>query len=215
MTTVTPVPRSPRVPDVLLAGAAGAVDLVALLHVGGSFASVVTGNLVLVGAGIALLDLHRLLAPAVAVAGFAAGVAACALVWRRAADAVAGPLAVELVLLCTALGVEALVSGRPALVTLVLLSTAMGAQSVAGLGLRAATTYMTGALTTSLHGLLTGTGDPVRRRAWTAAWQLAALVTGAVTAAVLSAAVRWLPLVLPVVLVGVAITVVARRPVPR
>ncbi|MGE3287453.1 MAG: DUF1275 family protein [Pseudonocardia sp.] len=212
---MTPVPRSPRVPDVLLAGAAGAVDLVALLHVGGAFASVVTGNLVLVGAGIALVDLHRLLTPAVAVAGFAAGVAACGLVWRRAADAVAGPLVVELVLLCSALGLEALVTGRPALLTLVLLATAMGAQSVAGLGLRAATTYLTGALTTALHGLLTGTGDTVRRRAWTAAWQLTALAAGAVASALLSTVAPWVSLVLPVTLVATALAVVARRAAAR
>lgn len=204
------VPRSLRVPDVLLAGASGGVDLVALLHVGGAFASVVTGNLVIVGAGIAMLDTARLLPPAVAVAGFAIGVAACSLTRWRVLRGLPVPLATELALLCAALVVEILVPERPPLLTLVLLAAAMGVQSVVGLRLRAATTYMTGALTTALHGLLTGLGRADRDRAWTAAWQLGALVAGAVTAGLLSAAAPHLALLPSIVLVAVALAVVAR-----
>lgn len=202
MIPVQPASRPARVAGMLLAAAAGAVDAVALLHLGGAFASVVTGNLVLVGVGAATLDAARLLPPAVAVVGFAAGVAGCGLAWRRAARPRTGPLVAELVLLCAALA--AVLLDAPAPVVLVALAAAMGAQSVVGLDLGKATTYMTGALTTTLHAVTTGEG-----RARGAVGQLAALVTGAAAAGLLAAVTPAVALVLPVILTAAALAPVA------
>lgn len=191
-----------------LAATSGAVDLLAVADLGGAFASVVTGNLVTVGFGLGSGDLSRLVPPAVAVAAFAVGVVTVTQVWRRS---LLGPLAAELVLL---LGVLAgwLASGthpaRPVeLIVLALAGVAMGGQSVAALRLGAATTYLTGALTSALHDLVSGKAGG--RRA--AARQLLALVLGAVAAAGLREVARWAVPLLPILLLSTAIVAARLR----
>ena len=86
----------------LLSAAAGAVDLVAVVALGGAFAGIVTGNLVTLAGALATRDPTRLVPVAVAVAGFTLGVATCTLVWRRSREPRIAPLVAELVLLGTA-----------------------------------------------------------------------------------------------------------------
>ncbi|GAB2959701.1 DUF1275 family protein [Amycolatopsis acidiphila] len=196
------------VASVALAGASGAVDLLALADLGGAFASVVTGNLVNTGFGLGTADLARILPSVTAVVAFAAGVIAWTVVWRRS---LLGPLFAELVLLLGVLAGWLATGTHPgrsvALVLLALAALAMGGQSVAALRLGAATTYLTGALTNALHDLVSGKAGG--RRA--AARQLLALVLGALAAAGLRGVLRWAVPVLPVVLLVIAITAVLVR----
>ena len=83
----------------LLSAAAGAVDLVAVVSLGGAFAGIVTGNLVTLAGALATRDPTRLVPVAAAVAGFTLGVATCTLVWRRSREPRVAPLVAELVLL--------------------------------------------------------------------------------------------------------------------
>ena len=83
---------------IALAACAGAVDLLALAGLRGAFASVVTGNLVVVGLGLGS-SVDALVAPVVAILGFAAGVAAWQWTWRRCPTAIMGPLLAEFGLL--------------------------------------------------------------------------------------------------------------------
>ena len=63
--------------SMLLSAAAGAVDLVAVVALGGAFAGIVTGNLVTLAGALATRDPTRLVPVATAVAGFTLGVATC------------------------------------------------------------------------------------------------------------------------------------------
>ncbi|WP_214401799.1 YoaK family protein [Pseudonocardia lacus] len=201
-------PRA-AVAGLLLAATSGAADLVCLLTLGGAFAGVITGNMVVIGAGLATGDVARLLAVGVAVAGFALGAAAWSALWRRAPDALVGPLLAELAVLVAAVVTLALTGGRPPEVVLGLAAVALGGQSVVGLRLGKSTTYLTGALTTALHALTTRPIAEARGPALHAAGQLTALVAGAVGAALLTGVGTWAALLLAPVLVGVAAVVVA------
>jgi uncharacterized membrane protein YoaK (UPF0700 family) len=207
---MAPTPRATAA-GLLLATATGAVDLVALLALGGAFAGVVTGNMVVVGAGLATGDAGRLVAVGVAVAGFAVGVAAWSAVWRRRPAAVVGPLLAELGVLGAAAATWALSGGRVPEVVLGAAAVALGGQSVVGLRLNTSTTYLTGALTTGLHALVTQPVREARGPALRAAGQLAALVVGAAMAALLMRIGTGVALLLPLVLVGAAAGVIGLR----
>ena len=177
-----------RVTSLSLAACAGAVDLLAIAGLGGAFASIITGNLVTAGQGIGGTDDHVFAPPAVAVAGYAAGVLTAQAVphfrWP-------GHLLIELALLGVLTGGWIATGGRPgrgsALMLLAAAGLAMGTQSVVAGWLHASTTYLTGTLTTALHDLVTGT----RGTRAVAFGQLGALCAGATVAAALLQAARW------------------------
>lgn len=205
---------------VVLAAAAGSLDVFCIVRLGGAFASVITGNLVQLGRGAVDLDPRLAGAAAAAVGGYAAGVAAGTAALgghrrgrrSRSALAVAGELAL---LVCLSAAWQAY-GGRPGRVAAdVLLATggaAMGVQSAVTLatGVRgASTTYLTGTLTDVVRGLTS-----TRRGAGVSgeAARLGALLCGAVAGAlVLRAAPLWAP-VLPAVLVAAVLLVAAVRP---
>ncbi len=204
----------------VLAAAAGCLDAVCLIRLGGVFASVITGNLVQLGRGIVSVDGRAAVAAAAAVAGYAVGVAVGTAAlggdapgWRRRTTLVA---AAEVV---PAVGVQVgwVVSGGRAVggnawLLLALAGVAMGMQSTVTLssGVRgASTTYLTGTLTTLVR---TVTG----RRRFAAvrgdAARLGALLLGAMVGV---AMLRVAPLWAPVVPVGLVCGVVVAAAVAR
>jgi uncharacterized membrane protein YoaK (UPF0700 family) len=201
-----------------LAAAAGCLDALCLMRLGGAFASVITGNLVQLGRAIATLDGPLSVSAATAVAGYALGVVGGSAGlgrgppgWRRRTTLVA---AAEALLLAFVAAAWLATGGQPgasvALVLLALAAAAMGVQSALTitLGVRgASTTYLTGTLTDVLRTIAT---EP-RRFAVHAggAARLAALLCGAVVGALaLRLAPLWAPII-PVTLVG-AVAVTAR-----
>ena len=165
-----PASRASPVAVVLGAGlatVAGAVDVLCISRLGGAFASVVTGNTVVVGASIARRDLPQLGAAATAIAAYGAGVVFGSLITRSARDPAPWPLpttvvcAVELVALAVLAGVWLVLTGQPTgawqYVALAAAAVAMGLQTAA-FGLVAVsgvtTTYFTGTLTGLLSGLV-------------------------------------------------------------
>ncbi len=199
----------------LLALASGVVDLWAVTSLGGPFASVVTGNLVVAGGAVGRGDATAVWPPLIAVLGFALGVATWSFAWRRRPSAVAGPLAAELVVL-VALSVVWVRSSAvlPPGVLLILVGAAalaMGAQSSTALRLGESTTYLTGTLTGGVVALVVG--GPRARVA--ALRQLAAVAVGAAAAALLLGIARpWVPVLAVVLLVAalVALGHGAKRP---
>ena len=198
-------PRN-RLPEIALAACAGASDLLAVLTHGGAFASVITGNLILVGAESVTGGGLDMLAPATAVGGFAIGVAIWSLLGRSRPQAVVGLLAAELVLLIGYAVGWLMTAGQPGTVTgavmLAAVAGAMGGQSVVSLRMRAYTTYLTGALTTAVQDLIAHTSE----RRLTGLRQLAALVAGAAVAGLLLRYLRWSAPLLAPLLLTVAIT---------
>jgi uncharacterized membrane protein YoaK (UPF0700 family) len=189
----------------LLAALAGVVDLWAVTSLGGPFAGVVTGNLVTLGAALGRGEGTALWPPLVAVAGFAAGVGAWSLLWRRRPAAVARPLLVELAVLVV-LAVAWVVPSVPTPVLLAGAALAMGGQSSTALRLGESTTYLTGTLTGGVAAAVTG-GPPGRVAALR---QLVALVAGAVLAVLLLGPARWSVPVLAVALLVTAVVVLGR-----
>lgn len=138
----------------------GVLDVLVLARLGGVFASVMTGNLALMGLGLARADVATIVHTVVAVLSYVVGVAVGSAVtgpresnhpvWPRRVTAA---LTVQLVLQC-ALAVGWALTGGAAVggVQMALLATAaasMGLQGAAvrGLGVTLATTYLTGTLT--------------------------------------------------------------------
>ncbi|MDP4509681.1 YoaK family protein [Nonomuraea turcica] len=173
---------------VVLAAAAGCLDAVCVMRLGGPFASVITGNLVQLGRGVATLDGALAAGATTAVAAYALGVAAAsvglgrvglgrgglgrggagrgAVGWRRGACLIA---VAELALLVCVCAGWLVTGGQPNATVAVLLlapaSAAMGVQSALTIGSGvpgASTTYLTGTLTSLVHA---GTGTPLRRAA--------------------------------------------------
>ena len=154
----------------LLGFTSGAIDAVGLVALGGVFTSVMTGNLIFLGAGIATHTWGEALRALVAICAFMAGAFVGARIagpprpgdscWPRAVSAALG---VELVLL---LGFSAAwwsSSGEPGAGTqaglLAGVALALGVQSSAILrfGIQGfSTTYMTGTLTTVMSALAAG-----------------------------------------------------------
>ncbi|TQR87054.1 DUF1275 domain-containing protein [Mycobacterium hodleri] len=138
----------------------GVLDVLVLARLGGVFASVMTGNLALMGLGLARADVATIVHTVVAVLSYVVGVAVGSAVtgprepdhpvWPRRVTAA---LTVQLALQC-ALAVGWALTGGAAVggVQMALLATAaasMGLQGAAvrGLGVTLATTYLTGTLT--------------------------------------------------------------------
>jgi uncharacterized membrane protein YoaK (UPF0700 family) len=207
----------------LLALASGAIDALAFSALGAVFASVMTGNLILLG--LALVQRHPdpVLRSVAAIAGYAGGVLAAAVVLPTRVPA-AGPWPPRTVVALGAVpSTQAVVLGgwlaggaRPGVVAqavlLVLASFAMGVQSavVNTLPVKgAATTYLTGTLTALATEL---TGGPVT---WWRLGVLGAALAGAGLDAVLLTWVRpaapALPLIVSLAVLALVLTRRAER----
>ncbi len=200
-----------------LAATSGAVDATAFLALGKVFASVMTGNLVLLGVAAADRGATQAIHGAVAIAACCAGVLIGAPIAARAPErdqvwawAVTQTLLAELCLLAAfTVGWE--LSPRPGgnvaqLALLVLLSAAMGMQSAAVRRLgHMSSTYLTSTLIGVMSALATRSKAEGLARSVTA---LAAIAVGALAGGLL---VRYAPAWLPIaVLVPfVAVTGVA------
>jgi uncharacterized membrane protein YoaK (UPF0700 family) len=193
---------------VLLTLTTGAVDATSFLALGNVFASVITGNLVLLGvaAGLrkpAALAVHS----GVALAGYVAGVALGAPVAarsRRSAGrtwptSVTVTLLVELAVLAGFSAGWELSGGRPRggyqLALVIVLAAAMGMQAAAVRQLgQMSTTYLTSTLTALVAGLVTGSKPDGTSRS---VGVLAAIVAGAAAASLVVETARgWLPLLI-------------------
>lgn len=214
--------RWPIVVAALLTFGAGALDVVALTHLGGVFASVMTGNLALMGLGIARADAGSVMHSVVAVVFYVVGVAVgtrvagarepIAPAWPRSVTVTLG---VELVVLCAMAIGWATSHGAPVgdlqLGLLAAAAASMGLQSAAmgSLGVTLATTYLTGTLT----GLIADRTRSDRRQGDPAGLaSLMAAVGGAACAGlVLAIAPTATPLLCVVPLAVVTGTAVCRR----
>ncbi|MET0457576.1 MAG: YoaK family protein [Mycobacterium sp.] len=200
--------RWPLAVAAALAFGAGALDVVALTHLGNVFASVMTGNLALMGLGVARLDPATISHTAAAVLSYGVGVAIGARItgahdpagpaWPRSVTATLG---VELVVLCGLAAGWMVTDGTPkGLVQMGLLvaaATSMGLQGAAmrGIGVPLATTYLTGTLTALVAARA---GAPRTRGEAAGAVALVAAVAGAASSGVLLAVA---PIVTPLLCV--------------
>ena len=218
--STSPGPRLVQV--VLLAATSGALDALGFLALGGVFASVMTGNLVLLGLSGGTRNGSLAVHALVAVTGYVVGVAGATRAgggpgddprgWTRRLHMIA---LVELGLVVAfSVGWELVRtrSSHPAqLVLVALAAVAMGVQSALmrmSTGSTVSTTYLTGTLTgvvATLSG--SGSGSGVRDHDWGAVAVLAAAVVGAAAAGlVLTERSSLAPLVPLVALVGVLVT---------
>jgi uncharacterized membrane protein YoaK (UPF0700 family) len=196
---------------VVLAAAAGCVDVMALSRLGGPFASVITGNLIQLGRAFATSNWHLAASTSTSIASYALGVAIGTVMlrgslpgWRLRTCVVAS---VELLLLVGVLVGWLVTSGFPstsqAIVLLALAAVAMGLQSAATLSTgvpEASTTYMTGTFTSFMRAVATDPHLIVAAGAGIA--RLLSLLAGAVIGAlILKFAPSWTP-VFPVVLLA-------------
>ncbi len=208
---------------VLLALGAGAVDAFSFALLGAVFASVMTGNLVVLGLAVVQVRPGAVVRSAVAIAAYFAGVLGTS-AWLRSvrfgeADPWPGRV---LAVLAAVPAAQALVlagwlaqAGHPApaakVVLLAVSAFAMGAQS-AGVNTLpvtgAATTYLTGTLT-RLATELAATGVPVTTRRFAV---LGAALAGAALDAILITWARPAAPALPLVAALAALALVARRP---
>lgn len=194
----------------------GVLDVLVLARLGGVFASVMTGNLALMGLGLARADVATIVHTVVAVLSYVVGVAVgSALTGPREPDhpvwprRVTAALAVQLALQC-ALAVGWALTGGAAVggVQMALLATAaasMGLQGAAvrGLGVTLATTYLTGTLT----GLIANRTLSKPSRADAAG--VAALIAAVAGAACGGLTLATVPLVAPVWCLVSVVTVIA------
>jgi uncharacterized membrane protein YoaK (UPF0700 family) len=205
----------------MLSVAAGSTDALCLLHLGGVFASVITGNLVVLAASA----VRALAAPtanaAAAVGAYALGVFAGSRVTaRRTAARPTVCLALETALLVAFVATwlvigQALTSDGPRPVPLMLAGGAMGMQSVAVRALGRpglSTTYLTGALT-GLVGLI---GEPgwLRRLDRVQILAFGGLIAGAAVETVLMRYAAWVG-PLPAAVLAAAALVTTGGPLAR
>lgn len=208
--------RWPVVAAAALTFGAGALDVLTLTHLGGVFASVMTGNLALMGLGLARADTTATVHTVVAVLSYALGVALGSRVTGvRLPRSPAWPprvttvLVVQLMLQCAlAVGwfaTHAAPAGGLQLGLLAAAAASMGLQSAAvrGIGVPMATTYLTGALT----GLIANrtVASPGRSDAAGVAALLAAVVGAGCGGVMLTSA----PTVTPLLCIGPLAVVVA------
>jgi uncharacterized membrane protein YoaK (UPF0700 family) len=223
-------PRTMTVIAVLLTFASGASDVASFTRLGNVFTSVMTGNITVFGLSLARGSASLAMHTALAVAGYAAGVAAGTLIGRyRAARAPDKPaaepagenwpahmtltLAAELTLLTGVLigweGAGSRPAGPAQYVILAVAACAMGIQSAAvvqlGLG-NVSTTYLTGTLT----GLVSEIFRPDTKIGWRRPGVLAGLLGGASLAGVLVANAAWAVPCLPLIGVATATVLGAR-----
>lgn len=200
----------------------GALDVVAVVHLGGVFASVMTGNLALLGLSVARAEADAVVAATVAVIGYVLGVAVgsrttgergpAAPAWpRRVTVVLALELGLLVVLAAGWIGSGAGPDGGLRTAMLAVAATAMGLQSAAvrGLGVPLATTYLTGTLTTVVAARAAA-GDRDGHAAGIAS--VVGLVLGAAAnGLVLRAAPLAAPVLFLVPLAGTLVLVSARR----
>jgi uncharacterized membrane protein YoaK (UPF0700 family) len=190
----------------ILALAAGYVDGLALLYLGGIFASVITGNLVLVGVAAAT-DPHHLTGAATRAALAVAVYTATVILARHITPARC--LVAELAALCTLCGGWAIAGhdphGTTQLPLLALATIATGLQAAALRDTDTPTTYLTGTLTRLAqgHARLAADGPP-----------LIAVPIGAAGAALLLDHIPWLGPLPAVALVAGACVLHAVPPRP-
>jgi len=209
----------------LLTFTSGGIDVVTLMVIGGSFTSVITGNLIFIGRAIGTSSLSPALHAIMAVAGYVAGVAVGSRLrqllsrrappgpwpWPRSATQV---LAVEWVILA-ALNVAWIcyhAAPPPAAsdVLLVAAAVALGMQGAAARSIKGnpSTTYMTGALTALVEALSTGgrrTADA------SAVVGLLCLVAGGACSAVLVEHASRAALLPPLAALAVVVAIMLRR----
>jgi len=201
---------------VLLTLTTGAVDVTSFLALGNVFSSVVTGDMVLLGAAAGTGRPELAVHSGVALAGYLAGVMAGAPLAARRHHAsrtwppsVTITLAVELVILVAfSVGWELAgthPSGGGQLALVAVLAVAMGLQAAAVRRLgQMSTTYLTSTLTALVAGLVTGSKPDGMARSLGV---LATLILGAVIASILLEEARaWVPLV---ILVPLGLVIVA------
>jgi uncharacterized membrane protein YoaK (UPF0700 family) len=191
---------------VVLGAAAGAVDAACFTRLGHVFGGVMTGNLTLLGLAAAQLSGSLAGYVAVALLGYLTGTALGTAVARWAGRAgVPRPAPVTAVLLIEAAALAGftigwvLTGGHPAgaaqLGLLAVGALAMGLQggAVRAVGTTLSTTYLTGTLTTTVAGLVTGGGSRSGTR-----WNVAVLVAHAAGAAGAGGLLFVAPAALPV-----------------
>jgi uncharacterized membrane protein YoaK (UPF0700 family) len=207
-------------PLVLLTLLSGVIDAVGMLGLGHVFVANMTGNLVLVGLGLAGSPTSSLTGALVALGGFLCG----ALLVRHAAPRhtghrtlLGGCAALEAALFTVATWVWSHGAGPgPALVPVLLCAVALGTQNavVKRIGVPGVTTTV---MTSTLTGLIAG--RPEERTSSTArrqAFSVLTLVTGAAlgTAAVRLAGPRWTLTLVTALAVAAAVACVRRGPAP-
>lgn len=201
---------------VLLTLTTGAVDVTSFLALGNVFSSVVTGDMVLLGAAAGTGRPELAVHSGVALAGYIVGVIAGGpLAGRRQHASGTWPpsvtvtLAVELVILVAfSVGWELAgthPSGAGQLALVAVLAVAMGLQAAAVRRLgQMSTTYLTSTLTALVAGLVTGSKPDGMARSLGV---LATLIIGAIVASVLLEEARaWVPLV---ILIPLGLVIVA------
>jgi uncharacterized membrane protein YoaK (UPF0700 family) len=201
---------------VVLTLTTGAVDATSFLALGNVFSSVVTGDMVLLGAAAGTGRPELAVHSGVALAGYLAGVMAGAPLatrWQHTSGtwppSVTVILAVELVILVAfSVGWELAgthPSGAGQLALVAVLAAAMGLQAAAVRRLgQMSTTYLTSTLTALVAGLVTGSKPDGMARSLGV---LATLIIGAIAASVLLEEARaWVPLV---ILVPLGVVIVA------
>ena len=201
---------------VLLTLTTGAVDVTSFLALGNVFSSVVTGDMVLLGAAAGTGRPELAVHSGVALAGYLAGVLAGAPLAARRPQAtgtwppsVTVILAVELVILVAfsagweLAGTHPTGGGQLALVAVLAAAMGLQAAAVRRLG-QMSTTYLTSTLTALVAGLVTGSKPDGMARSLGV---LATLIIGAIAASVLLEEARaWVPLV---ILVPLGLVIVA------
>jgi len=217
-----PGSRTRHATVLLLAVTSGALDALGFLGLGGVFASVMTGNLVLLGLGAGTRNGRLADHAAVAIAAYVLGVAVGARLAGSAhpttglarTERLHVVASVELILVVGfTVGWEVtrgIPSSAAQLVLIALAAAAMGLQGSAiraTMGSDVSTTYLTGTLT-GIVAALAG-GRPVRDQWRGATVLLAALAGAGLGGLVLTEWVRWAPVVPGAALVGAI--VVGRR----
>ena len=201
---------------VLLTLTTGAVDVTSFLALGNIFSSVVTGDMVLLGAAAGTGRPELAVHSGVALAGYVAGVMAGAPLAGRPQHAsgtwppsVTVTLAVEFVILVAftvgwdLAGTHPSGGGQLALVAVLAAAMGLQAAAVRRLG-QMSTTYLTSTLTALVAGLVTGSKPDGMARSLGV---LATLIIGAIVASILLEEARaWVPLV---ILVPLGLVIVA------
>src|SRR5579884_713836 len=226
-TASLPTPSLRRIRNallLLLTLTAGATDATAFLRLGHVFASVITGNLVVLGLSAARAHGHLALFAGCALGGYAVGVAFAAPRRREGSgkEPIWPPgttlaLSAELVLLVAFTVVWEIDGQAPAravqIAMLVLCAAAMGIQSTAVRRIgQVSTTYLTSTLTGLLEAAVARRWGQTESRSIAI---LVALACGAAVAAILISHARsWSPAVqlLPLVIVVVTSLRLVRRP---
>jgi uncharacterized membrane protein YoaK (UPF0700 family) len=191
---------------VLLAACGGAMDVFSFFGLGKAFASIVTGNLVTAGYGVATGNVALIKPSFVAVGGFIAGAIAWAWLLRLRQSAVPtllllGELAILLAVLALWLAADARPGAELRLILLAAASAAMGGQSIWALRIRQTTTYFTGLVTMAISAASERSAGPVH----IAVRQLAALLTGAIVSGVILSQLRLATPALPCMLLAAAL----------